>query len=384
MKGSQGTGQLVETPVKSWAPAAPQLRPAQFGDYEKIARLGLVHTFEVRPTDLWPNIWLENPVWPRFAKDWSIGWVLETADGEIVGSIENFPSLYSFRGEDLVCANGRAWVVSAAYRGFALWLMEEYLNQTRVDLFMNTTVNAMAIGPLSQLCARIPLGDWATVSFWVIRYRSFAQRAFQKRHVPLAGLLAYPAGAVLWLKEALSGKQLAKLPPSIVIETADRFDSRFDVFWNELVRQNPETLLAQRDSRTLSWHFAVPMHNGRMWLFTASREGQLRGYCVLTVQDHWQHVRRIRLIDYQSIDRDVDLLPGLLAAVLRRCAEEDVYVLENLGVGVPKMRAFDQCAPYRGKQNWQFFYRAADPTLDAELRQPRFWEPSAFDGDASL
>ena len=47
--------------------------------------------------------------------------------------------------------------------------------------------------------------------------------------------------------------------------------------------------------------------------------------------------------------------------------------------------SFDRFAPYRRKlPNWPFYYRAADPALCAELVQPKVWDPSSFDGDASF
>ena len=93
----------------------------------------------------------------------------------------------------------------------------------------------------------------------------------------------------------------------------------------------------------------------------------------------------MRLVDYQSIEPDADLLPALLVAALERCAKEQVDILENFGRGVAKMRALDDCAPYRKKlSNWKFFYNAADAGLNAELRAARFWDPSAYDGEASF
>lgn len=111
----------------------------------------------------------------------------------------------------------------------------------------------------------------------------------------------------------------------------------------------------------------------------------LRAYCVVK-QHHRsrQGVSSMRLIDYQTVDRDADLLPGLLQAALRCCAAEGVHLLEHLGYGLPKMRSFDTFAPYRARRPcWPFYYRAADPTLDAELRKPDAWDPSEFDGDTS-
>ncbi|MFY9718350.1 MAG: hypothetical protein WAK16_01790, partial [Candidatus Cybelea sp.] len=124
--------------------------------------------------------------------------------------------------------------------------------------------------------------------------------------------------------------------------------------------------------------------------------GRLYAYCALTRQDYAFRLPALphgdnrglpgmRLVDYQSIDSEVDFLPAFLQTALQRCSVEDVVVLEHLGRGVPKMRVVDECAPYRKKlENWKFFYRAADATLDAELSESRFWDPSAYDGDASF
>jgi hypothetical protein len=274
--------------------------------------------------------------------------------------------------------------------------MDEYLNQPGVDLFINNAVSVPALESFRQFCERIPLGDWDCMSYWVTGYYGFAQRILEKVRLPFARSMAYPIGAALWLKDIVRQRSLSENAGSFTIETADRFDARFDTFWDELVRQNPEKLLADRSSRTLTWHFGAPMRKGGLWIFTASRSSRLYAYCTLTRQNHafrlpalehddTQGIRAMRLVDYQCIEPAIDLLPVLLTAALRRCSKEDVYILENLGRGVPKMRTLDRCAPYLEKlSNWKFFFSAADPSLQAELRAARFWEPSAYDGDASF
>ena len=80
----------------------------------------------------------------------------------------------------------------------------------------------------------------------------------------------------------VTGRRLPKGAGSFNVDSLDRFDSQFDVFWRELVRQNPDKLLAERTAATLSWHFAIPMRKGRLWTLTASRNGELRAYCTFT------------------------------------------------------------------------------------------------------
>ena len=96
-------------------------------------------------------------------------------------------------------------------------------------------------------------------------------------------------------------------------------------------------------------------------------------------------IRRMQLVDYRTLDPDVDLLPGLLHVALRRCAREDLYALEQVGCGLPKQSCVNDHAPYRRKLPcWPFYDRAADPTVHAELSNPAVWAPSTFDGDASF
>jgi hypothetical protein len=362
-------------------PAPPRLRTARFEDYPQIQRLESAHLPETIQAEDWRGLFLDNPLWPRLGNTWPIGWVLEDTAGQIVGSITNIPSLYRFRGGEQICANGRGWIVAPEYRGYALWLMNEYFSQGGADLFINTTVNVNAVPVVSALSARVPLGDWQTTAFRVTRYHGFARKVLEFKRVPLAGALATPAAAALWLKDTIFGTALSSGPASVDIATTDSFCSDFEAFWEELVRQNPEKLLAARDRQALCWHFAISMRQKRLRVFAATRGNLLSAYCVVK-QHHRsrQGVSSMRLIDYQTVDRDVDLLQ----AALRCCAAEDIHLLEHLGYGLPKMRSFDTFAPYRARRPcWPFYYRAADPTLDAELRKPDAWDPSEFDGDTS-
>jgi len=371
-------------PEASHARVAPQLRLASFNDYEAIAHVGSANLLRTGPFQDWQRLWLDSPLWSRLGKDWPMGWLLETASGEIVGTFMNLPSLYKFRGHDLICGNSRAWAVMPEYRGYALWLIDEYFNQTTADLCVSTTAGPTATPVVDRCATRIPRGAWDAYSYWLIGYPGLVRDKLRRQRVPLSKLVSYPAGLTLSLAFGLLSKPLPKLAGGFSIEAADRFDSRFDAFWDELVRQNPEKLIAERSGRALLWHFGVPMRAGRLWIFTASRDRRLRAYCVFTRIG--EGVRcSVRLVDYQTLEPDADLLPGFLRVALRRCSQEDIHVLENYGRGVPKMRAFDECAPYHKKLlSWRFYYRAADAALDSALRDPRFWDPSVYDGDAAF
>jgi hypothetical protein len=333
-------------------------------DYDQIRRLALAHSLDFPPPEHWQSLWRENPLMRRLGKDWPIGWVLENECGDIVGNFGSIASLYTFAGNELISAAGRFWFVTAPYRGFALQLMDEYLSQPGVDLFINNAVSKPALETFSRLLQPVPLGQWDTMSYFNSTPRAVPD--FQKS------------------------------VGSYTIDAADRFDSRFDIFWDELRHENANRLLAQRTSEALSWHFAIPMNSRRLWVFTASRGDRLRAYCTLTRQDcpfslpplpleNLHGPTSMRLVDYQTIENETDLLPLLLWSVLERCIKEQIDILENFGRDVPKMHALDNSAPFQqALSNWKFFFLAVEPGLLEKLSAPECWDPSAYDGEASF
>jgi hypothetical protein len=376
----------ISNSMPTTAASQPNLRPTRLDDYAQLQQLESSHGLLTLAEHDWRAIWLDNPLRQRLGENWPFGWVLEEAGGRIVGQLTNIPTLYTFGGRELIAVTGRAWVVVPEYRGVALWLMDEYFNQPGADLFINTTVNGLAVDAFTTFgSARVPVGDWETAAFWITSYRGFAKTALRLKNIPLPAMLCHPVGVALRIKD-LFRSGLPKSAATGTIECIHAFDARFDAFWENVVRSNSGKLLCQRDSRTLTWHFAGPMRAGQLWIFTASSQNLLRAYGIFKRQDHPQSgLTRMRLVDYQTLDPDQDYLPALLDAAIARCKTEGIHTLEHVGGALPKMTTFDQNAPYRRKlPAWPYYYHAADPALNVKLRDPAVWDPSTFDGDASL
>lgn len=381
------TAMTLQTTTVPTSLQPPNLRLMRVEDYPQIQELEAAHSLIALSPDVWRHVWLDNPLLARLGDSWPMGWVLEDASGRIVGSLANVPTAYTCRGRTLIAAIGRAWVVMPEYRGVALWLMAEYFQQENVDLFLCNTVNALAVSAFTALGSpRFPLGDWQSAAYWVTNYRGFAAAALRIKKIPLGALFAPPAAAVLKLTDLLRAKKRPASAASIQVSESSGFDERFDAFWKELVAQNPDKLLGVRDPATLAWHFAGPLRAGEVWILTATRKGLIRAYGIFKRQDHTPSgLRRMRLVDYQSLDRDIDLLPSLLDHALRRCAAEKIHTLEHVGCDLPKMKSFDALAPYRRRLfSWPCYYTVPNPTLAAELSNPEIWDPSSYDGDASL
>ena len=369
------------------ARSLPHLRPTRLDDYAQLQHLESTYGLLTLDEHDWRAVWLDNPLRSQPGEKWPFGWVLEEDGGRIVGQLTNVPTRYTFGGRKLIAVTGRAWVVIPEHRGVALWLMDEYFNQPDVDLFINTTVNGLAVEAFTTFgSVRVPVGDWENAAFWITGYRGFAKAALRLKNIPLPGLLCHPSGVALRLKDKVCSRERPKITTAFAIDCIHTFDSRFDDFWEQYVRSDPKRLLCWRDSRTLTWHFAGPMRSGHLWIFIATLRNLLRAYCILKRQDHPQSgLTRMRLVDYQCLDPAEDHLPALLNAAIARCKAENIHTLEHVGCALPKMAAFDQYAPYRRKlPAWPFYYHAVDPELNATLGDPNVWDPSNFDGDARL
>ncbi|NMO92803.1 hypothetical protein [Actinomycetospora sp. TBRC 11914] len=379
----------AESTPTAAAPAAfvepPELRPATFDDFPAMHRLESRFLTNIFTPDQRRALFEENPLWPRLADRWTVGWVLEDGDGSIVGAVTNVPSPYVLHGEEKIAGNGLAWAVTEEHRGYAALLMDEYFEQDEADFVISSNVGVGATTIWQAYGTRVPRGDWARAAYVVTNRRSFTREVLAMKGIPLAGALAVPGAAGLAVKEGFTSRKLAPAPEGFEVVKGRGFDDRFDAFWEELRAQQPDVLLAVRDRATLEWHYGIPLRAGRLWVYTAEQGGRIRAFCVVREYTRPSGMRSMKIVDFQSVEPSVDLLPGLARAAAARCAGARIGMLEHNGCDIPKMAGFDEVAPYRiTKAAWSFYYRTTDPDLADTLAHPDVWDPSEYDGDASF
>lgn len=360
-----------------------ELREARVQDYKGIAALEASQGLVSKPVEEWRRLWAGNPCYEEIGPRWPIGWVLEDGD-YIVGCLTNVPLSYTFRGRKLLVAAGRGWTVQDEYDGYALMLMNEYFSQENVDLFLTNTVNNKAAEALSTFGSlRVPVGDWEAASFAIAEYRGFAESALRIKGIPLAGLLSYPAGLVLSLKDRLTSKPIPE--SDIDISVSRDFDQRFDNF-GEILSQRSEALVAVRSRKVLKWHFSTPFERDRLWVMTAARNGNLEAYAVFQRRDEAQYgLKRMRMVDFQACDWHDEYCGAMMRRAYEECRAQGIHVLEHAGCDLEKTRVFDEFAPHRRKlPGWSFLYLTKDEELAEQLARPDAWEPSSYDADTSL
>jgi hypothetical protein len=164
------------------------------------------------------------------------------------------------------------------------------------------------------------------------------------------------------------------------------FDDRFDDFWGALKSNYPRLLLAVRSREVLEWHFKYALLKNQLWIVTVVDGARLAAYAIFDRRDNPNFgLKRVRLVDFQSLDGTNTLLAPILSWALKKCRDEGIHMLENIGRFLEHGEFIDGVAPHRRKlSTWTYVYRANDPRLAEDLKDRQAWAPSLFDGSASL
>ena len=367
--------------------ARTTIREATLADYGQIAALQIRNGLAVRSRHEWIDLWRDNPARQQTDRAWPIGWVLETSDGEIVGSIGNIPLMYQFRGRQLRAATAYGWVVDARYRAYSTWILSRLLKQEAVDLFVFSTVNSNAEPVYSAFgFLRVPVGTWHKSGFWITNYRGFALSALRKRSVPLARVISYPASGALFCVDAYRHANMPFGKSDCEIQQCLDFDSRFDRFWEELKQQNEEVLLAVRARETLVWHFRRAMSQQSTYILAASEGSRLVAYAIFERQDNPAlGLKRVRLVDFQALHGSEEVLRSVVYWMLQECRRAGIHILEVMGCWLDRIKSPRILVPHhRTLPSWAYYYKANDKDLGEALQDPQVWAPSSYDGDASL
>jgi len=335
----------------------------------------------------WAAFWKGNPVYERLKHRWPMGWILESKDGQIVGSIGSIPLAYEFEGRELIAAAACSWVVDPGYRGHSMLLLDRLLRLKTAECFVCTTVSA-ASEPSYQAFqwSRPPVGTWDKSAFWITNYRGFSKSLLGLKSIPMASAMSYPVSAALFFGDKFKDIGVSEHRSTSTIDQCDDFDSRFDDFWDELKREKRHMLLPVRDRSTLRWHFRYSQNTGGIWILAISKKSRLTAYAVFDRLDNRAaDLKRVRLVEFQALKGSENEIRTALCWMLQTCRRQGIHIIENTGCWAdqPDMAGF-QAPSRRTLPSWTYYFKVTNKALQQKVMDPAVWAPSSFDGDVSL
>jgi hypothetical protein len=214
----------------------------------------------------------------------------------------------------------------------------------------------------------------------------FSESLLAMKEIGHGKILGHPLSVGLFLRDAVEGRTFKTRRNGVEPEFCTKFDERFEDFWQELRVSCPRHLLAVRSREMLEWHFKHALAKNRAWVLAVSKGPTLLAYAIFFRQDNPAHaLTRMRLVDFQALGCNTDLLCPMVCQALDRCRREGIHMLEAIGFPPEKQRVLETLAPHaRSLSSWRYFYKAGNRTLAETLKDPSVWDPSCFDGDASL
>jgi hypothetical protein len=376
-------------PVSARTNASVSIRPAQFSDFEGVARLGQRLGQGSDSPENWKHLWLHNPAVQSGRAVSRIGWVLES-DGGVVGFFGTIPLLCEFQGTTLVAAASCRFAVDPEFRSFSHLLVSSFLRQKDVDLFLNTTATPAAGKMMAaSKAAPIPQEDYGTVLFWVLDCQQFVKMVIRKlgvsQSVAAAGRLA---GAVaLWGETRLRGQipRTNNAGCTISEHGMAELPVGFDSFCDDQIQES-NRLLGKRNAAILRWHFAPPESKKVSRALICWDEKRITGYAVTRQElDPAFGLRRSIVADLLVEKDDPKLVRALIAAAHANAKRDGSHVLELMGFPSSVRQALLKWKPYtREYPSCPYFFKARDRALHEQLLNVDRWYACPFDGDATL
>ena len=387
----EGTAIPVDAPRDASAIAAQsaKLRPAQFSDYSAVTELKRRWNLTADSFENWERLWKRNPALAGLASAPPIGWVLET-QSKIVGYLGNISSTYYFGDRKLSAVTSSGLVVEPAYRSVSLSLIAAFYRQPNVDIFLVTTA-IPAVGKIARAfrSVRIPLEDYETVLFWVLRSYPFAKAVANRLGIPPALVpLSGGVGALAAIGERFLRNRNPRMPETILDVTemlVDQIGNEFQSLWSNKLQEGPR-LLADRTASTLRWHYQIPGDTGTTTVLCCREREELRGYAVVrSGVSRRTGLRRALLADMLVRNDDPEVIRNLLVAAHDHARQKGNDIFEVLGFPHNVRQVCSEGKPYLRKYPaCPFYYKAANATDHQAFSSDRVWYATPFDGDTTL
>ncbi len=337
---------------------------------------------------LWIHRYLENP----FKKpNGSIGFVIESQDGQVVGFKGEIPLRLQFHEESFPVSAISSWVVDPEYRNYSLLLFKEFLEKNK-DCFIFATSSNMAASTVYRTIGefdRNPEPEYEKRLMWwinpkkVLKHKMRQKNGFYKilTREPVLNIFSWMIKA----KKAVFRSEITLEDKRINVERILRFDRDIDSFMEE--NKEKFGIFHYRNSQILNWrHMDIPVTKGKSYGFVyRDDKGHIEGYLVV------RHVPPPEGFPGYYLVTDIMYDPGR-EKVLNGLISASYIFAKNNGGSLFEISGYSQTImnyllrfnpTIKMRPNCTYWYKAPNRELATICKNENWWS-SGIDGDLNL
>ena len=271
------------------------IRKVKFEDHSEIKDLANKYKINTYEKKEWEEIWKNNPLLKNYNKEWIMGWAM-VENNKIVGHIGNIPTQYILNQKKYNGSIINCWVVQEEYRVHSIKLIKEYHSQQDIDFFIATTSSFKTSKILPAFgWKKMPAKDYDKKLNIILNFKNVYGAFLEKKFKRINFIFKqfYGIGNFLLYKKVNFWKNFNK---KTEFEVYNRFDSKFDEFWEKIKIKNKETFLYNRSSIWMNWHLNNNISKNNLSILVQKKDGKIIGYAICI----YKYDKELKLITFLS------------------------------------------------------------------------------------
>ena len=361
------------------------IREVNFEDYLKIKDLTNRNNIEIYDKFDWKKVWKENPYLKKNNIKWFLGWLIEDDKKNIVGHIGSLPTQYYYNSIPYNGAVMSCWIVDEKYRHYSMELMRRNIAQKNIDFSIVTSANSKTESALTAFGWRkIPVKKYNEKLHIILNLKKVIDSYLKKKSINTYGLInniIFYLSYIIFFKRINYWKKF-KIKKHVIVY--NKFNRKFDNFWNKLKKFNKETFMFNRSSEWINWHLSHQFETNKAIIVAEEQNDEIIGYsiCLLKNVDKI-NLKKAILLDLVALDDNDETYINLLLHSIKETDKQECHLFEIVGFNNKKRKIINSLKPFLNKgSSFPFYFKSNNTKLNAILLNEDSWDPSALDGDS--
>ncbi|PIN86292.1 hypothetical protein COV19_05785 [Candidatus Woesearchaeota archaeon CG10_big_fil_rev_8_21_14_0_10_44_13] len=319
----------------------------------------------------------ENPVLRDHKLD---SWVVENK-GKIIGYINLNPGMIKMGDKNVMIAWGGGLMAHPGHRGKGIGkeMVKRWKEEANICLALG--VGDVAYGIESSMgWSNL---DMAKAMIRIINPEKFLSYSLKMKKGRLSYLLSRPLGLILAM--FFSAKKPGRYLADHTIDELKNFDSRFDVFWDEV--SDDLGIAAVRDKEYLDWKYTKNPTRGFRIFAAADKKGRINGYVVITKISS-ENFNWGRVVEFVASPHDIGTMQALIWKINDYFIEEGCDAIQAYGMKRQHRKMFSKNGFIYSRTMGQRFIVKIDDTKNLPdirfFKNPDNWFVTAGDSDFTI